>query len=99
MVAKTFSAQVVGGQLLHQESLDAFEGREVRVTVAAPSSVLSPSAPSMDSREAEPPEWMAVETDIYVKMPFPGELLKDAVIVEGEPMRPCVILPEESPDE
>ena len=53
----------------------------------------------MDSREAEPPEWMAVETDIYVKMPFPGELLKDAVIVEGEPMRPCIILPEESPDE
>ena len=55
MTAKTFSAQVVGGQLRHQESLDAFEGREVRVTIAAPSLVLSPSSPSTDSSGAERP--------------------------------------------
>ncbi len=53
----------------------------------------------MDSHDTEPPEWMAVETDVYVKMPFPGEVLKNAVIVDGEPMRPCFILPQESLDE
>ena len=52
-----------------------------------------------DSHDVEPPGWMAVETDIYVKMPFPGELLKNAVIVPGEPLRPCIILPEETPNE
>jgi hypothetical protein len=99
MVAKTFSAQVVAGQLRHQESLDAFEGQEVRVTVAAPSLPASDATLPMDSRDTEPPEWMAVETEVYVKMPFPGEVLKNAVIVDGEPMRPCVILPQESLDE
>ena len=99
MVAKTFSAQVVGGQLRHQESLAAFEGQEVRVTVAPPPSPVSESAPPTDSRDAVPPEWMAVETDICIKMPFSSEVLKNAVIVEGAPMRPCLILPEESPDE
>ena len=98
MVAKTFSAQVVRGQLRYQESLAAFEGQEVRVTVA-PSLPLSQSAPLVDSSDAEPPGWMAVETDIYVKVPFPSEALKNAVLVEGEPIRPCVILPEELLDE
>jgi hypothetical protein len=42
---------------------------------------------------------MAVETDLYVKMPFPGEVLRNAVLVEGAGIRPCLILPEELPDD
>jgi hypothetical protein len=42
---------------------------------------------------------MAVETEVFVKMPFPGDVLQDAVVVEGESIRPCIILPEELPDE
>jgi hypothetical protein len=41
---------------------------------------------------------MAVESNVYVELPFPGEVLQDAVIVEGQPLRPCIILPEELPD-
>ena len=99
MVAKTFSAEVVSGQLRYQESLNAFEGQAVEVTVVAQARLGSRSAPLTDSGGAEPPDWMAVETNLFVKMPFSSEVLQDADVVEGEPIRPCIILPEESTDE
>lgn len=99
MAAKTFSAQVVSGRLRYQESLDVFEGQDVRVTVVEQSRPGSHPAPLTGSGEREPPDWMAVESNLYVKMPFPGEVLQDVVIVEGQPIRPCIILPEELPDE
>ena len=100
MVAKTFSARVVGGQLCYQEPLDAFEGQTVRVTVAGAASFSPPqSARAAESGDGEPPEWMAVEADVYAKMPFSGEVLKEVVIVEGGPLRPSLIFPEDLPDE
>jgi hypothetical protein len=99
MVGKTFSAHVTGGQLCHQEPLDRFEGQDVYVTVVPRSSLSTPLPPPAGSSSDEPPAWMAVETDLYVKMPFPGEVLRDAVVVEGTGIRPCLILPEDLPDE
>lgn len=99
MVGKSFSAQVMGGQLCYQEPLDAFEGQDVYVTVVARSSFRSPVPPPADGAEVEPPDWMAVETDLHVEMPFPGKILDDAVVIQGEPIRPCIIMPEETMDE
>jgi hypothetical protein len=47
----------------------------------------------------EPPEGMDVEKDVYVKMPFPSEVLKGVRVMDGGPMEPCIILPEELSDE
>lgn len=93
----TFLADVAGGQLRHGESLAAFEGRQVRVTVA-----LSPSPVSDEpGKEAEegPPEGMDVENDILLEMPHTLEVLEDAVVVEKGVMPATIILPEDLPDE
>jgi hypothetical protein len=85
MMTKMFEARVVNGRLQHGESLDAFEGRQVRVTLeAAPDEGRAP---------------VAVEHDIHVRLPFPGEPLPAARVIEGGPLRPCLVLPEDLPDE
>jgi hypothetical protein len=97
MTTKTFAARVVNGQLLHSESLEAFEGYQVRVTLSGP--VVSPPPQPGETPEPEPPGWMDVEKDIYVPMPLEGEILKDAIVVEGGPLQPCIVVPEELPDD
>jgi hypothetical protein len=76
--------------LRHQESLTAFEGQQVQVTVAAQSPTPSPGVPEQAGVE-EPPEWLDVEKDVYVKMPLQGDVLHHAVVVEGGPLRPTLI--------
>lgn len=98
MQATTFEARVVNGQLQYQTPLDALEGHQVRVTV----DVLAPNGGMPDASRPptdEVPGDLDVEKDVYVKMPFKSAVLKDAVVVEGGPMNPCIILPEELPDE
>lgn len=99
MGALTFLADVAGGQLRHGESLAAFEGRQVRVTVA-----LSPSPSPVSNEPAKededgPPAGMDVENDILLEMPPTLEILKDTVVVEKGIMPATIILPEELPDE
>jgi hypothetical protein len=97
MPVATFDARVINGRLQYQAPLDALEGQQVRVMldILAPQDSKSLPPPSSD----EPPEDMDVEKDVYVKMPFASEVLKDAVVIEGGPMEPCIILPEELPDD
>jgi hypothetical protein len=99
MVAKTFSAQVVEGQLRYQEPLDAFEGQNVRVTVVGGPVAIEQPDGSNTEQEPEPPDWMDVEKDVYVKMPLNLEILKDVRVIEAGPGKPTIILPEDLPDE
>jgi hypothetical protein len=96
MMTVTFEAQVENGQVRQPESLAPFEGQKVQVTVTAPSK----SAPPDRAEEGDEPlpEGLDVERDVYVKMPLPGEILRDAVVVEGGRMQPTLIFPEELPD-
>ena len=102
MPIATFDARVINGRLQYQAPLDALEGQLVRVflDILAPD-ILAPqdSKPLSPPPSDESPEDMDVEKDVYVKMPFASEVLKDAVIIEGGPMEPCIILPEELPDD
>lgn len=99
MVVKTFPALVADGHLQHDESLAAFEGQQVQVTVVARTSSAPQPTPAEESDGPVPPDWLDVEKDVYVKMPFPSAILKDMTVVEGSPLRPCIILPEDLPDE
>jgi hypothetical protein len=94
MTTTTFEARVVNGQLQYRAPLDAFEGRQVRVTL----DVLGEPSPQ-EAPSDEPPEWLDVEKDVYIKMPRQVEILKDVKIVEKGPRQPRLILPEELPDE
>src|SRR4051794_8852430 len=96
MLTVTFEARVEQGRLCLPESLAAFEGQSVQVTVTA----RTPAAPAPDEEpDPEPPDWLDVERDVYVKMPLRGETLHDVVVVEGGPRQPTVILPELPIDE
>src|SRR5439155_25712436 len=97
MAIATFDARVINGRLQYQAPLDDLEGQQVRVML----DILAPqdSKPLPPPPSDEPPEDMDVEKDVYVKMPFASEVLKDAVVIEGGPMEPCIILPEELPDD
>jgi hypothetical protein len=105
MVTKTFEARVVNGQLQHDQALDAFEGQQVRITLVAPASappngqekslLNGPEEPP----EVEPPEWLDVEKDVYVRMPGKVEILENVTLVDCGPGRPSLIFPEELPDE
>ena len=98
MDMKTFDAEVVNGHLRFDEPLNEIEGQRVRVTltIIPTGGQLLQDLPPTD---VEPPEWLDVEKDVYVKMPFRGEILKDVVIVERGPGKPCTILPEPLPDD
>jgi hypothetical protein len=100
MTITTFDAQVIDGRLEPADALRAFEGRQVRVTLTEPSSVPEsiPAAPRPNSTQPEPPEWLDVENDVYVQLSLEGETLRDLVVVEGGPMQPCIIIPEEFRD-
>lgn len=99
MLTKTFEARVEKGLLQHRESLRAFEGQQVYVTLIAPAAPQTQPEGKARLPAEEPPAELDVEKDVYVQVPLPGEVLKDAVVVEGSPLRPCLIFPEELPDE
>ena len=80
--------------------LDAFEGQALRLTVEVIQQSAENSPGGIDqSPSDEPPEWMDVEKDIYVKMPRKTKILKVVEIVEGGPLQPCIILPDPLPDD
>jgi hypothetical protein len=90
MIAHSFDAHIVNGQLVPAEPLKAFEGQKVRVTVTAPEKV---------SAAPEPAEDFDVEKDVYVKMPLASEVIPNPVVAKGNGLKPCLILPEELPNE
>lgn len=106
MVVKTFEATVAHGRLQHDEPLE-FEARRVRVTVIGdevPGAAARPEKPEFEPTaaerdEPEPPEWLHVETDTYVRMPVKERTLKDVKIIHEGRARPCIILPGELPFE
>ena len=103
MTQITIPAQVVNGHLQHETSLAELEGQRVLATLTViPSSNGNGAAPTpaKDDKDfdPEPPEWLDVEHDLYFPITVPTESL-GKVNVRVEEGRPCIILPEELPDE
>ena len=90
MIAHSFDARVSNGQLIPAEALRAFEGRQVHIAIAMSDTELS---------NDEPPDDFDVEKDVYVRLPLPGKVIVQPVIIKGSGLRPCLILPEDLPDE
>lgn len=90
---------IVSGQLQPGDLLQPYEGQEVRVNLTLRSTD-SParSTPPTDSI-SEALEVLDVERKVVVRLPFPSEVLKNAVVVEGSPMRPCLIVPDKPFDD
>ena|SRR5437867_3239822 len=99
MRTKTFPARVTNGQLQYQEPLDAFEGQQVHVTLTAPDASVPFQEEAPEVSVEEPPEEMDIEKDLYVPMPLPGETLSSVRVIEGGSLPPCIVIPEELPDE
>jgi hypothetical protein len=95
MTSITFESVVRNGQLTHGESLAPFEGKRVYVTVIAPQSPPSPS----NGHEDEGAEGLDVEKDLYAPMKPQTQRRADMRIVNTQQGKPCIILPEELPDE
>ena len=105
MTQITIPAQVVNGHLQHEQSLVEFEGQRVIATLR---SVPEHSANGIPEKAAlqepsadfdpEPPPWLEVENDVYFPMTVP-EILLGKVKLKVEAGKPCIILPEELPDE
>jgi len=108
-MTRTFTAQVLAGELRFQEPLDAFEGQRVDVTVATTSALDSAVAgvstePTREislqqSSESDPPEWLCVERDIYLKMPFRDDPVFPLTVVEGGRLQPRISLSKDLPDD
>lgn len=90
-MTKTFTAEVCQGALKHSESLEAFEGRVVRVSV----DLIDAGRRSTEDDEAQPPEWMEVEEEFYVKMPMRCQHLVGVKIGNTSRMRPSRVVPED----
>ncbi len=105
MTQFTIPAQVVNGHLQHERSLQEFEGQRVIATLTVvtddskngESEKTAPQKLSADF-DPEPPPWLEVEHDLYFPMTVPSISL-GIVKVKVEEARPCIILPEELPDE
>ena len=96
MLEEEFEARVLNGQLVPAESLRHFEGQRVHVTVSAPKRT---PQPAIAEAEPAPPQDLDIEKDVYVRMPLPGKVVVRPVIVQGTGLRPCLIFPEDLPDE
>lgn len=105
MTQITIPAQVVNGHLQHERSLPEFEGQRVIATLTVvaedskngASEKAPPQEPSAEF-DPEPPPWLEVEHDLYFPMTVPSISL-GKVKVNVEEGKPCIILPEELPDE
>jgi len=84
---KSFGAQIIDGCISHAESLSNWEGRHVEVTV------------QVKDDDAEAPDHMDVEKDVYLKMPVNSKVLKGYAIRSMGYAEPSVILPEGIEDE
>ena len=105
MTLITIPAQVVNGHLQHERSLPEYEGQRViaTLTVVAEDSNSSASekAPPRELIAVfapEPPTWLEVEHDLYFPMTVPSVSL-GIMKIKVEAGKPCIILPEELPDE
>lgn len=99
----TIPAQVVNGHLQHDKSLTELEGQHVLATLTlvpngqpAP----APSQPSSDNVnfDPDPPEWLEIENDVYFPISVPSVPL-GKLRVRVEKGKPCIILPEDLPNE
>ena len=96
MIRRAFPADVMNGQLRFQESLADLEGRRVLVvldeceTASNQWPQLVPDARAIDEKD--------VEKDVSFHMPFRWEPVKATVTDKGA-LRPCLIVPEDSPNE
>jgi hypothetical protein len=105
MTQITIAAQVVNGHLQHEQSLAELEGQRVTLTVvpsgpASGNGATQPTPQAVEKAEfdPEPPPWLDVEHDVYFPIKVPRQLLeKKPVIVRRG--KPCIILPEELPDD
>ena len=97
MARRTFSAEVTNGQLRFQESLVDLEGRRVLV-------VLDDFPTKVENRPRLTPDPVQID-DLDIEQdvppfqrPFRWEAV-NAVVKDSGPLRPCLILPEELPDD
>lgn len=97
MFEQGFDARVIDGQLIPTEPLRAFEGKEVRVTLSVPAE--STRAAIDESSDVQPPDNFDVEKDIYVRMPFRSVVVHHPPLVNGGALKPCLILPEDLPND
>ncbi len=105
MTQITIPAQVVNGHLQHDANLAELEGQRVMATLkVVPNASANgknaktpPSEPDADF-DPEPPPWLVVEKDLYFPMTVP-EISLGKVDIRIEEGTPCIILPEELPDE
>ncbi len=96
MIHRAFPAEVTNGQLRFQASLTDLEGRRVMVVLddcVSPSSQWPRLTPGpMSDTETD------VEHEIDFQRPFRWETLAVAVS-DGGKLAPCLILPEDDPNE
>jgi hypothetical protein len=107
MTHKTISAQVIHGHLQHEESLGELEGQHVlaMLTVVPSTSAREDQVESSTNNLGEDLDldpstlaWLDIENDIYFPI-VPPEILLEKVEIKIEPGQPCIILPEELPDD
>ena len=105
MTHMTIPAQVVNGHLQHERSLPELEGQRVIATLTLVGvdskngvSEKSPPQEEIADFDPEPPPWLEVEKDLYFPMTVP-EILLGKVKLKIEEGTPCIILPEELPDD
>jgi hypothetical protein len=103
MTQITIPAQVVNGHLQHEQSLPELEGQRVIATLTlVPTESANGKKPAETVENAEfdpePPPWLEVENDVYFPMKRPARRLGKVKVrvVRG---KPCIILPEELPDD
>jgi hypothetical protein len=106
MTQITIPAQVVNGHLQHEQSLPELEGQRVVATLTVvpkeaadlPTNGIPSDLGGDADFDPKPPPWLEVENDVYFPMTVPEILLeiKELIVEEGTP---CIILPEELPDE
>jgi hypothetical protein len=103
----TIPGQIVNGHLQHARSLTELEGQHVIATLTVvptvPANAKEAAAPKeTHPEEAEfdpdPPPWLEIEHDLYFPMTVPSISL-GKVKVRVEEGKPCIILPEELPDD
>jgi len=114
MTPMTIAGQIVNGHFQHEKPLAGLEGQHVIATLtmapkespngkAEPLKEAAPTPPTAslateEEFDPEPPEWLQVEKDLYFPMPVPEILLetRELIVEEG---KPCIVLPDELPDE
>jgi hypothetical protein len=91
MLSTTFIGEVRQGRLHIDQSLTAFEGQQVLVTLIAPAAPLTPAAPEVPQGESSAE--LDVEVEVYAPMPVRAEHLGPRP-VRTVPATPSLIFPE-----